>query len=138
MKRAAHPNGWQQVVCVLYGQEQIKTIKTFLATYRVADGLIRVVLVREEDGVHAYFATNPDWTVQQILEAAADRGSIEQLFRDVQEVWKRHELAVAQSRPFVPTGRTEPKGRWTGLMVGCFWPTGRRCVRSGPIWPLGI
>lgn len=87
-KRGAHPKGWSEVCCVQYGQEQRKTIKTFLATYRVAGGLIRVVLVREQDDVHAYFSTNPDWTPQQILEAVADRGSIEQLFRDVKGTWK--------------------------------------------------
>lgn len=87
-KRAGHKRGWQEVRCVLYGQQQRKTIKTFLATYRVAGGLIRVVLVREQDEVHAYFSTNPDWTPQQILEAIADRGSIEQLFRDVKQTWK--------------------------------------------------
>lgn len=87
-RRAGHKRGWQEVRCVLYGQEQLKTIKTFLATYRVAGGLIRVVLVREQDEVHAYFSTNPDWTPEQILEAVADRGSIEQLFRDIKQTWK--------------------------------------------------
>ena len=87
-KRAAHPKGWRQVCWVRYGQQEIKTIKTFQATYPVAGGRIRVVLVRQQDGLHAFFWTNPDWTAEQILEAVADRGSIEQLFRDVKGTWK--------------------------------------------------
>jgi hypothetical protein len=57
-----------------------------LATYPPAGGLIRVVLVREEDGWVAFFCTDPEATVGQILEAVADRAAIEQDFHDVKEV----------------------------------------------------
>jgi hypothetical protein len=86
-KRAAQKGGWQQVACVQYGQQVTKTIKTFLATWHPAGGVIRVVLVQEEEGWLAFFATKPEATPQEILEAVADRGAIEQVFKDVKEVW---------------------------------------------------
>jgi DDE superfamily endonuclease len=86
-KRAGQPRGWQQVACVQYGERVTKTYKTFLATWRPAGGLIRVVLVQEEHGWVAFFSTDAQATVVDILEAAADRGAEEQLFKDVKEVW---------------------------------------------------
>ncbi|HEX2065214.1 MAG TPA: transposase [Candidatus Thermoplasmatota archaeon] len=86
-KRAGQKRGWQQVACVQYGERVVKTIKTFLATWRPAGGVIRVVLVREDNGWRAYFCTDPLATAEAILEAMADRGAIEQTFKDVKEVW---------------------------------------------------
>jgi len=85
-KRAGHRGGWQTGDFVLYGDTVTKTFKTFLATYRPAGGLIRVVLVRETDGWVAFFCTDPEATVGQILEAVADRAAIEQDFHDLKEV----------------------------------------------------
>jgi hypothetical protein len=85
-KRAGHRRGWQQEEFVLYGAKVTKTYKTFLATYPPAGGLIRVVLVREDQGWEAFFCTDPEATVQQILEAFADRAAIEQDFHDLKEV----------------------------------------------------
>jgi hypothetical protein len=86
-KRAGQRRGWRQVACVQYGARVDKTIKTFLATWRPAGGLIRVVIVRERAGWLAYFCTDPAVTAEAILEAMADRGAIEQMFKDVKEVW---------------------------------------------------
>jgi DDE superfamily endonuclease len=86
-KRAAQKRGWQQVACVQYGERVVKTIKTFEATWRPAGGRIRVVIVWEDEGWLAYFCTEPAMPVVAILEAMADRGAIEQLFKDVKEVW---------------------------------------------------
>jgi hypothetical protein len=86
-KRAGQPHGWQEVECVQYGKQVTKTIKTFLATWRPAGGVIRVVLVREDDGWLPYFSTSPTATPAAVLEAMADRGAEEQLFKDVKEVW---------------------------------------------------
>jgi len=86
-KRAAQPRGWQQVECVQYGKQVVKTIKTFEATWRPAGGRIRVVIVREEEAWLAFFCTEPSASAAEILEAAADRGAIEQTFKDVKEVW---------------------------------------------------
>jgi hypothetical protein len=86
-KRAGQQRGWQRVECVQYGERVTKTIKTFEATWRPAGGHIRVVLVRERDGWRAYFCTDPTVTAAAILEVMADRGAIEQTFKDVKEVW---------------------------------------------------
>jgi DDE superfamily endonuclease len=86
-KRAGQSRGWEQVDCVQYGEQRTKTVKTFLATWKPAEGLIRVVLVKEDDGWLAFFCTDPEASVVAILEAAADRGAHEQLFKGVKEVW---------------------------------------------------
>jgi hypothetical protein len=93
-KRAGQKRGWQQVECVQYGQQVTKRYKTFLATWRPAGGVIRVVLVREENDWLPLFSTNPEATVVQILEGAADRGAHEQTFKDVKEVWGAGEPQV--------------------------------------------
>jgi len=86
-KRAGQKRGWQELTCTLYGETVTKTYKTFLATWRPIAGVIRVVLVREDWGWEAFFCTNPDASVQEILEAFADRAAIEQDFHDLKEVW---------------------------------------------------
>jgi DDE superfamily endonuclease len=93
-KRAGQKRGWQQVQCVQYGEEVAKTVKTFLATWRPAGGVIRVVLVKEEDGWLAFFCTDPEATPEEVLEAMADRGALEQTFKDVKEVWGAGEQQV--------------------------------------------
>src|SRR5262249_40290089 len=85
-KRAAHRHGWHTQEVLLYGATVSKTFKTFLATYKPAGGVIRVVLVQGRDGWVAYFCTDPNATVAQIPEAVADRAAIEQDFHDVKEV----------------------------------------------------
>jgi hypothetical protein len=86
-KRAGQQRGWQQVACVQYGRPVVKTIKTFVATWPPAGGRIGVVLVREDAGWLAFFCTDPTVSAVAILEAMADRGAIEQLFKDLKEVW---------------------------------------------------
>lgn len=97
-KRARHTKGWHEETFVLYGVEQVKRYKTFLATYKPAGGLIRVVIVKEEDGTwRAYFCTSADATVAEILEAVSDRSSLEQVYHDVKEV---HGVGQAQTRNY--------------------------------------
>jgi len=86
--------GWEQVECVQYDEVVTKTIKTFLATWRPAGGVIRVVLVKEEDGWIAFFATKAEATAVEILEAMPDRGSMEQMNKDVKDVWGADEQQV--------------------------------------------
>jgi hypothetical protein len=95
-KRARQRRGWQRVECVQYGERVAKAIKTFEATWRPAGGRIRVVIVREEDGWLAFFCTSPEVTAAAILEAMADRGAIEQAFKDVKEVWGAGQQQVRQ------------------------------------------
>jgi DDE superfamily endonuclease len=85
-KRAGHSQGWQEDDFVLYGKKVRKKYKTFLATYEPVGGVIRVVLVKEDNGWVAYFCTKVNATVAEILEAVADRAAIEQNFHDLKEV----------------------------------------------------
>jgi hypothetical protein len=42
----------------VYGEHTTKTYKTFLATHMPVGGVMRLVLVREDDGWHAFFCTD--------------------------------------------------------------------------------
>ena len=102
-KRAGQKRGWQTIACTVYGEATTKTYKTFLATYAPAGGIIRVVLVKEDHGWHAFFCTDPNASVQDIVEAFADRATIEQDFHDVKEVWG--------------SGQQQVRNIWTNLAV---------------------
>jgi hypothetical protein len=86
-KRAGHRQGWQTVECIVYGKTVTKTVKTSLATYEPAGGVIRVVIVKEAHDWFPFFSTDPNATVVEIVESFADRATIEQDFHDVKEVW---------------------------------------------------
>lgn len=47
-KRAGQKRGWQTATCSLYNETATKTYKTFLATYLPVGGVIRVVLIKED------------------------------------------------------------------------------------------
>jgi DDE superfamily endonuclease len=85
-KRAGHRRGWATGTFDLYGMPTVKRYKTFVATWRPACGLIRVVLVDEPTGWVAYFCTDPAATVADILGCVADRFALETAFRDCKEV----------------------------------------------------
>ena len=86
-KRAAHQQGWQAITYRCRGAEVTRSYKTFLATSRLVGGVIRVVIVRFDDGWAAYFCTDPTAAVRDILEAVASRWALEEHFHDVKEVW---------------------------------------------------
>jgi hypothetical protein len=85
-KRGGQKRGWATGTFDLYGKPTEKKYKTFVATWRPAGGAIRVVLVDEPKGWVAFFCTDPDATVADILECVADRFSLETAFRDCKEV----------------------------------------------------
>ncbi len=85
-KRAGQRRGWSTGTFELYGAEAVKRYKTFLATWRPAGGVIRVVLVDEPTGWRAYFCTDPSASVADILGLVADRFSLEITFREVKQV----------------------------------------------------
>jgi hypothetical protein len=85
-KRAGQRRGWTTEAFTLYGERVTKRYKTFLATWRPAGGVIRVVLVDEPTGWRAFFCTDPVASVTDILTAVADRFSLEITFRDCKEV----------------------------------------------------
>jgi hypothetical protein len=72
-KRAGHSCGWQEVECVQYGMRVTKSVKTFLATWHPAGGVIRVVLVQEGDGWVAFFCTKAGATAAEIHRARSSR-----------------------------------------------------------------
>jgi hypothetical protein len=86
VQRATHRHGWQTGTFDLYGQATTKTYKTFLATWPPVGGGIRVVVVKESHGWVAFFCTDPAASVKDILEAVADRFSLEIAFRDLKEI----------------------------------------------------
>lgn len=86
-KRAAHRQGWEDVTCTVYGREETKRVKTFLATHRTFGGAIRVAIVQERTGPQFFYCTDLAASVREIVEAFADRAAIEQVFHDVKEVW---------------------------------------------------
>lgn len=102
-KRAGQKRGWQTTCCTVYGKATTKTYKTFLAAYAPVGGGIRVVLVKEDHGWHAFFCTDPNASVEEILETFADRATIEQDFHDVKEVWG--------------SGQQQVRNIWTNLAV---------------------
>jgi len=102
-KRAGQSRGWQTTACTVYGKTTTKMYKTFLATYGPVGGVIRVVLVKEDHGWFAFFCTDPNAGVQEILEAFADRATIVQDFHDVKEVWG--------------SGQQQVRNIWTNVAV---------------------
>ena len=85
-KRAGQRRGWSSGTFTLYGKEQVKRFKTFAATWRPAGGAIRVVLVDEPTGWVAFFCTDPQASVADVLEQMAARFSLETCFRDCKEI----------------------------------------------------
>jgi DDE superfamily endonuclease len=87
--RAGQRRGWETIeVAMSRGQVKRWEIKSFLATWRVAGGVVRVVLVREESdwsSWRAYVCDDPEATAQEIAQGVADRWGIEQVFHDVKE-----------------------------------------------------
>jgi len=85
-KRAGQTRGWATGTFELYGKPTEKRYKTFEATWRPAGGAIRVVVVDEPKGWVAFFCTDPNATVADVLGLVADRFSLETAFRDVKAV----------------------------------------------------
>ncbi len=133
-KRAGHGRGWQTVEAHLYGKRTRKTFKTFLATYKPASGLIRVVLVKESDGWVAFFCTDPQATVAQILEAVADRAAVEQDFHDIKEV---HGAGQQQVRHYWANVAVFHLNLWLHTLIELWaWKKSHRrlCDRSASPW----
>jgi len=133
-RRAAHPAGWQEIECQVYGQPAVKTLKTFLATYPPAGGVIRVVVVREEDSSQFFFSTDPQAAPREIVEAFADRAAIEQDFHDVKEVWGAGQQQVRHIWSNVACFNLN---LWMQTLVECWaWhkPAAEICDRGDSPW----
>ncbi|MDY3557395.1 transposase [Gemmata sp. JC717] len=103
-KRAGQPGGWVAGTFDRYGKPTEKRYKTFVATWRPAGGAIRVVLVDEPTGWVAFFCTDTEATVANVLGLVADRFSLETCFRDLKQV--------------VGAGHQQVRG--VAANVGCF------------------
>lgn len=133
-KRAAHRQGWTTAEFVLYGRTVTKTFKTFLATWRPAGGVIRVVLVKEAHGWAAFFATSAQASVADILEAVADRAALEQTFHDIKEV---HGAGEQQVRHVWANIAAWHLTLWLHTLVELWaWdqPQAQLCDRSASPW----
>jgi len=87
-KLAAKADGWESMTYQCRGSMVTREYKTFLATSRLVSGVIRVVIVRFDDGGWAaYFCTDAKIEVRDILETVAARWAIEEHFHDVKEIW---------------------------------------------------
>jgi hypothetical protein len=104
VKRAGQKGGWIRGTFTPYGKAVEKKYKTFVATWRPAGGAIRVVLVDEPKGWVAFFCTDPQATVADILGLVADRFSLETCFRDLKQI--------------VGAGQQQVRG--VAANVGCF------------------
>jgi hypothetical protein len=87
-KRAGQRRGWRTVEArSITGEAVTKRYKTFLATWRPAGGVVRVVLLAEGDGTwRALLCTDAEAAVEAIVQAALDRWAIEQNYHDLKEV----------------------------------------------------
>lgn len=133
-KRGVHARGWQTNDFTLYGAIVPKTYKSFVAMYPPAAGAIRVVIVRENDGWLAFFATDLNATVAQILEAVADRGAIEQNFHDLKEV---HGAGQQQVRNYWANVAAHNLNLWLHTLIELWaWarPQAELCDRSQSPW----
>jgi len=87
-KRAGQTRGWKEVTAkATTGRSVTKRYKTFLATWRPAGGLIRVVILKEDDGSwRAFLCTDAGASVEAIVQVIHDRWAIEQNYHDLKEV----------------------------------------------------
>src|SRR5512147_1707767 len=87
-KRAGQQRGWHTIdVQATTGQLVTKAVKTSLATWHPAGGVVRVVILKESDGSwRAFLCTDPEASVEEIVQATLDRWAIEQNFHDLKAV----------------------------------------------------
>lgn len=93
-----------------------------------------MVLVREDDGWAAFFCTDAEATVVQILEAFADRAAIEQDFHDLKEV---HGAGQQQVRHYGAHIAVYHLNLWLHTLIELWaWQRSHRplCDRSASPW----
>ena len=93
--------GWHDVECRQYGQVVKKRVKCFVATSKLTKGNpIKVVLIKEDEKTWVpLMSTNADATPKEILESYGVRFGIEEVFKDLKEVWGwgKQELRLLES-----------------------------------------
>jgi hypothetical protein len=95
------PDGWEEIECRQYGRVVTKRVKSFIATSRITRGKpIKVVIVKEDDKTWVpLISTDVDVSVLDILESYAVRFGIEEMVKDLKEVWGwgKQELRLLES-----------------------------------------
>lgn len=121
-KRAAHRQGWQDVLCLVYGVCVLKRVKTFLATHPTFGGVIRVVIVKEASGPQFFYCTHPAASVQEIIETKSELreciGSQEEAQRTARPIRRREGLVTYGTMAFFALARA--------LRLGADWPSALR------------
>jgi hypothetical protein len=99
--------GWRYVECRQYGQVTKKRVKWFIATSRLTRGKpIKVVLIKEDDGTWVpLMSTDASMEVREMLESYGIRFGIEEVFKDLKEVWGwgKQELRLLESNESATT-----------------------------------
>jgi len=99
--------GWRYVECRQYGQVTKKRVKWFIATSKLTRGKpIKVVLIKEDDGTWVpLMSTDANMEVKEILESYGVRFGIEEVFKDLKEVWGwgKQELRLLESNEAATT-----------------------------------
>ena len=95
-RRAGQKRGWAEVKSTTAsGREVTERFKTFLATWRPAGGVIRVVILKaKDDSWRAFLSTDRDASVESIVQAVHDRWSIEANYRDLKQVERVGEVQL--------------------------------------------
>jgi len=109
-KMAALAKGWRKTTVRLYGKDVCVHYKSRVALWYNSTGTapVRIVVVRDPKGRRkddAFFSTDPDMSVETILETYAQRWSIEVAFRD-----SKQQLGFERSQARTPKAieRTGP------------------------------
>jgi len=134
-KRVGQKRGWESITYQCRGVEVTRQYKTFLATSKLVSGVIRVVIVRFEDGGWApHFCTDSSAKVRDILEAVAARWAIEEHFHDAKEVWGAGEQQVRNIWSNI--GCWHLNGWLYTLVELCSWDTDKSALtdRSARPW----
>jgi len=93
--------GWRYVQCRQYGQVVTKKVKWFVAASKLTKGKpVKVVLVKEDEKTWVpLMSTDATMEVKEILESYGVRFGIEEVFKDLKEVWGwgKQELRLLES-----------------------------------------
>jgi hypothetical protein len=98
-KRAGQTRGWSEVtVKITTGRSVTKRFKTFLATWHPAGGVVRVVILKEDDGSwRAFLCTDVEANVEAIVQTVHDRWAIEQNYHDLKEVERIEQVQLRRA-----------------------------------------
>jgi hypothetical protein len=80
---------WEMIECQLYGQMQTKRVKSFVAVSKLTKWKpVRVVIIKEDEGTWVpLMCTDISRTATEIWESYGVRFGIEEMFKDLKEIW---------------------------------------------------